>query len=160
MNKIVCYINSNYIDINKNNDNYHIISSSVLDGDIINKELFIKDMKSKKLFSNIMSNKLILYLNHIITEKDKMYYKDIFEELNCNNINILDTSQKLISPTLINSYTYYTLYFNNNYYNIIPELLEYYLKLFKINSLRIISKDKLSEIKSIKYYYYKDYFIC
>ena len=162
MNKIICYINSNYIDINKDNNIIHIITNSIKDGDIINKELFINEIKNKKIFSNIITNKVDIYLNHIIEEKDNIYYKYIFEDLNSNNINIYDTSNKLISPTLINNNNYYILYNKKRYYNIIPELLNDYLKLFKINELRIISNNKIPSNNKIKYYYYNyinNYFI-
>ena len=162
MNKIICYINSNYIDIKKDNNIKHIITKSISDGDIINKELFINDIKNKKIFSNILTNKVDIYLNHSIEEKEIYYYKNVFEELNCNEINILDTSKKLISPTLINSSSIYILYYKNNYYKIIPELLNQYLKLNKITNLKVISDNKLPLNNKVKYYYYNNsnnYFI-
>ena len=154
MNNIICYINSNYIDIKKDNEIIHIVSNSINEGDIINKELFINDIKNKKIFSNIITNKVDIYINHIIKEKDIIYYKLIFEDLNSNNINIYDTSNKLISPTLIECNNIYILYYKNKYYKIIPELLNEYLKIFKVNELRIISNNKIPSNNKVKYYYY------
>ena len=162
MNRIKCYFNSNYVDIKQENDIIHIISNSIEDGDIIDKKQFIKDIKLKKIFSNIFSNNIDIYLNHLIQEKDIIYYNSVFEELNCSKINIFDTSSKLKSPTLINATSNYILYFNNKYYVITPKILNTTLKLFKIKEIGVISKEKIPKNKDIKYYYYNyknSYFI-
>ena len=161
MNKITCYFNSNYVDINKNSKIIHIVSNSIKEGDIVNKDLFINEIKRKKIFSSILTSSVEIYLNHNISEKDEIYYKYIFDEFNCNQIKILDTSKKLISPTLINSYDMYILYYKNKYYKIIPELLDNYLDILNIKELRVISKVKIPICKTDSYYYnYKnDYFI-
>lgn len=162
MNNITCYFNSNYIYINKNGNVIQIKSKYINNGDVINKDKFVTNIKKLKVFSNILANKVTIYLNHLISEKDIVYYKLVFEDLNCNNIIINDTSKKLISPTLINCSNNYILYFNNNYYNIIPDLLSSYLSHFKISVLNIISNNRLQENKNVKYYYYNylnEYFI-
>ena len=138
MNKIICYFNSNYVDIKKNNIIKRVISNSIDEGDIINKEIFINDLKTMKIFSNLLTTNVDIYLNHTILEKDIIYYKSIFEDLNCNQINIYDTSKIIISPTLINSNNIYILFYKNKYYKITPELLNDYLKLYKINELKDI----------------------
>jgi len=154
MNKIICYFNSNYIDINKNGKIIHIVSNSIVEGDIVNKVLFISDIRKYKIFSNILSNNVDIYLNHNIQEKDDIYYKSVFEELNCNLIRLFDTSKKIISPTLINSNNMYILFYKDRYYKIIPELLTSYLQHFNIDNLRIISKTRLPLNNKSKYYYY------
>ena len=162
MNKIIFYFNSNYVDIKRNNKLSHIISNSIKEGDIVNKELFIKDIKDKKIFSSILSSNVDIYLNHIIEEKDILYYKNIFEELNCNQINIQDTSKKLTSPTIINSDNIFILYYKNNFYKIIPELLDAYLNLFDIKDLKVISNTRLLDISGVRIYYYNynnEYFL-
>ena len=156
MNKIKCYINANYIDILKNNKIYHIIDKSIDNGDIINSSLFLLNIRKYKIFSNIFTYNIDIYLNHKILEKDKMYYKNIFDELNCSKVNIMDTSNKLISPTLIVSNNYYIIYYNDNYYNIDYKLLDSFLSINNIQSLKIISKDKLEINNNCKYYYYSN----
>ena len=156
MNKIKCYINSNYIDILKNNKLYHIEDNLVDNGDIINSNNFINTIKKYKLFSNIFNYNIDIYLNHRILEKDIIYYKKIFEELNCSKINIYDTSSKLTSPTLITSNNYYIIYYNDNYYNIYPCLLESFLLNNNIDNLKIISNNKLDNNDRCKYYYYSN----
>ena len=156
MNKIICYLNSNYINIYIKNKKYHIICESIYEGNITNKNLFISELKCKKIFSNFFTNSVDIYLNHIIEEQDIIYYKLIFEDLNCSNINIMDTSKKFISPTLINSNNIYILYYNNDYYRIIPKLLSEYLKVFNIKYLRIISNTKIKNNNRIKFYYYNN----
>ena len=124
--------------------------------------MFINDIKIKKIFSNVFSNSVDIYLNHLIHEKDVIYYNNVFEELNCSKINIYDTSSKLKSPTIIISNNNYMLFYKNNFYKIIPELLNKTLKIFKIKEIGVISKQKIPKNKDIKYYYYnyKDcYFI-
>ena len=162
MNKIIFYFNSNYVDIKRNNKLSHILSNSIKEGDIVNKELFIKDIKDKKIFSSILSSNVDIYLNHIIEEKDILYYKNIFEELNCNQINIQDTSKKLTSPTIINSDNLFILYYKNNFYKVLPELLVAYLNLFNISDLKVISNTRQIEIKGVRIYYYNysnEYFL-
>ena len=154
MNSIICYFNSNYIDIKKNKEEKRIVSSAIRDGDIVNKDVFIKDIKKTKFFSNILTNNVIIYLNHLIEEKDQIYYKFVFEDLNCNIIKIFDTSKMLISPTLINSNNIYILFYKNKYYKIIPELLNDYINLYNIEELKIISKNKISCKSNARYYYY------
>ena len=68
----------------------------------------------------------------------------------------MDTSKKFISPTLINSNNIYILYYNNDYYRIIPKLLSEYLKVFNIKYLRIISNTKIKNNNRIKFYYYNN----
>ena len=157
MNKIKCYINSNYIDILKNNKLLHIETNSINDGEIINSALFLSDIRKHKIFSNIFTYNIDIYLNHKIQEKDIFYYKNIFDELNCTKVSIYDTSKKLTSPTLINSNNYYIIYYKNNYYNILPELLDYFLKVYNIKSLKVISNTKLKNNNICKYYYYNNY---
>ena len=162
MNKIICYFNSDYVDIKINSSIIHIISNSIFEGDIVNKELFIKDIKQKKIFSNIFNNRVYIYLNHYVQEKDEIYYKSIFEELNCKYIKLFDTSKQLVSPTLINSNDFYILFYDNKYHKILPKVLNSILKIYKIHELRIISKEKLPLNKNTKYYYYNyndNYFI-
>lgn len=162
MNKIECYINDNYIEIKKKSNKYHINTDSISNGDIVNKNDFINIIKNNKIFSNIISYKLDIYLNHKISERDNIYYKDVFDELNCNSITINDTSNKLENKTIINCSNYYILYYNNNYYYIIKDLLGCYLNYYKIDELKIISNERIKEIKKIKYYYYNNsdkYFI-
>ena len=162
MNKIICYLNSNYIDIKKNNKIYHIISDSIINGDIKNSKLFIKDIKNKKILSNIFTNNIEIYLNKNIEEKDLLYYKNIFEDLNCNKIDICSTSNKLKNDTLIECYPIYILYHNDNYIFLDNYILEYYLSINDINKLKIISLNKLKDNKNCKYYYYNNptsYFI-
>lgn len=162
MNKIICYINSNYIDIKKDGKLYHIISDSIECGDIINSNNFIKNIKSKKIFSLIVANSIELLLNHDITEKDKLYYKNIFEELNCNKIKVSNTKEKLDGTVLINNYPLYIIYHNNKYYNVIPDLLDAYYNYLNISNIKIISLSKIENNKKIDYYYYNNpstYFI-
>ena len=62
--------------------------------------------------------------------------------------------KKLSDATIINSDNIFVLYYKNNFYKIMPELLEDFLKLFDIDNVRIISHNKISDIKGIKMYYY------
>ncbi|MBR1417120.1 MAG: hypothetical protein IJ572_04810 [Bacilli bacterium] len=157
MNKIKCYINSNYIDILKNNKIIHIVTDSIKNGDIIHSNMFIEDMKKNKLFSNILTFDVIIYLNHLIEERDLLYYKNIFEDLNAHRIIVKDTSSILVSPTMINCYPIYIVYFNNKYYKIDYKLLDSFLSTFNINRLKVISETKLSKNANCKYYYYNNY---
>lgn len=157
MNKIICYINDNYIDIKKNKKICHYITSSIKNGDIINSKLFIKEFKNKNIFSNILTSEITLYFNHIILEKDLYYYKSIFDELNCTKINIYDTSKKLTSPTLIANNNNYIIYYNNDFYNIIPNFLESFLSINNIKVLKIISNKKILNLSNVKYYYYNNF---
>ena len=154
MNNIICYFNSNYIDIKKGSTIKRIISKSIYNGDIIDKELFISDLKNKKIFSNLLSNTVTIYLNHIIEEKDVIYYKFVFEDLNCNKIIIKDTSKYISSPTIIETFDKYILFYKSKYYEIIPELLSKYLELFDIKELKIISKNNIPKCDRTKYFYY------
>ncbi len=155
MNKIICYINNNYIDIKKNNIINHIVLNSIDNDDIINSNNFINDIKKYNIFSNIISNTVDIYLNHEILEKDKLYYKSIFDELN-SIINIYDTSNKLISPTLINNDKYYIIYYKNKYIKLLPKYLPYFLEINNIKELKIISSTKLDTFSTTKYYYYNN----
>ena len=156
MSKIFCYINSNYIDIKKDGIIQHIILKSIKCGDILSSRDFIDEIKSKKIFSSIVTNSVELLLNHDITEKDKIYYKNIFEDLNCNNIIIKDTREKLNADVLINNYPLYIIYYNNKYYRVIPELLDSYYNYLNISNINIISSSKLENNKKVEYYYYNN----
>ena len=162
MNSIICYINNNYIDINKNNKIKHITLNCIRNEDIVDSKQFINEIKKYNIFSNIVSNKVEIYLNHKIKEKDLFYYKNIFEELNCYNIIINDTSKKLISPTLINNTEYYILFYNNEYLIIKPDNLPYFLNYYNIKKIKIISNNKEIPKTNTKYYFYNNpttYFI-
>ncbi len=156
MNKIICYINNNYIDIKKNNNYFHIILDSINNDDIINSKNFIKNIKNYNLFSDIIINYISIYLNHEIKEKDIIYYKTIFDELNCSNIKIYSTKNKLTSPTLINNNEYYILYYKDKYIKLLPKYLPYFLKINNIKILKIISKTKLKNNSNTKYYYFNN----
>ena len=156
MNKIICYINNNYIDIKKNNKIHHIILDSIKNDDIINSKSFINEIKKYNIFTSIINNNIDIYFNHKILEKDIYYYKSIFDELNCLNINIHDTSNKLISPTLINNNKYFIIYFKNNYIKLLNKYLPYFLEMNNIKELKIISTSKIDEYPTTKYYYYNN----
>ena len=157
MNKIICYLNDNYIDIKKNNKIYHIVMNSIKNGDITNKKSFIKEIKKYNLFSNIINNYIIFYINKLITEKDDVYYTQLFEELNSSNIKIYSTKDKLLSPTLINNLNNYILFYDNNYLKINKCDLHYFLKKYNIKNLNILSSTNIEEINNIKYYYYNNF---
>ena len=157
MNRIICYINNNYIDIKSNNKINHIVLNSINNNDIINSKKFINDIKKYHIFSNIINNEIDLYLNHIIYEMDIFYYNLIFEELNCTKINIYNTSKMLTSPTLIDNIDHYIVYYNDNYYNILPNYLPYFIDINKIKILKIISNKKIDNNNNIKYYYFNNY---
>lgn len=156
MNKIICYINSNYIQIQKNNNITTINSNSIVNGEVIDSKIFKKEMKSTKLFNSLFCNEVEIMLNKEIKEKDKLYYELIFEDLNCNNITITSTKDKLDNKTLIFCSPIYILYFKSRFIKLEEELLEYYLKIHKINKLKIISSEKLKDNKNCKYFYYNN----
>ena len=156
MNKIICYINNNYIDIKKNNNINHIELDSIKNDDIINYNKFIKDIKKYNIFSNIIAYQVDIYLNHKILEKDIYYYKLIFEDLNCYKVNIYDTSKLLISPTLIDNNEYYILFYKNNYIKLLPKYLSHFLEINKIKELKIISNNTLINNSKTKCYYYNN----
>ena len=156
MNKIYCYLNDNYIQIKKNKEITKITTDSIKNGDIIDSINFIKDIKKEKLFNTILTNKITIYLNHEISEKDIMYYKNIFEDLNCTKINILSTTNKLDTPTLIKCGKNYIIYLNNNYTLLEENYLKNYLEINKIKEIKVISDINLKENKKCKYYYYNN----
>jgi len=162
MNKIKCYINDNYIDVFKNNKIIHLCLNSIDTGNIIDYKTFIKEIKKDKIFSSILTYSLELYLNKKVLEEDIIYYKIIFEELNCKNIVVESTDKYLENNTLIVNNKYYILYTNKVFYYIEYPLLKFYTNYFNIKKLKIISNIKLKEIDNVKFYYFNypdNYFI-
>ena len=157
MNKIICYINSNYIDIKKDNKIYHIISNSIEKGEIINSSLFINDLKSKRIFTSIISYELELYINYLVNEKERIYYNSIFYELNCSKIKIYPTSNKMNKDTLINCYPLYIIYYKHNYYYVNSSKIDTFVKAYKVSKLNVLSDKKINECNSCRYYYYNNY---
>ena len=156
MNKIIAYINDNYIELKKDNKYYKIITDSISSGNIINHKLFQEELSKTKLFNTLLTNNITLYLNQEITEKEEFYYKIIFEDLNCTKTILKTTKHKLENNTLIENKPYLIIY-NENKYNYINEnLLLPYLKLYKIKKLKILSSHKIKENNYCKYYYYND----
>jgi len=156
MNKIICYINDNYIDIKKDNHIYHILSNSIIDGNIVDSKKFINDIKKNRLFNNILSQSIDIYLNKNIYEETCVYFNFIFQELNCNKINIYNTKSKIDNNTLIDNGSKYILY-KDDYYIFDKEMLLIYINYFKINNLKVITNKKLIPYNKCKYLYYNNY---
>jgi hypothetical protein len=159
--KHICYINSNYLII-KTDKIHKLTSLSILNGNIINKDLFINDYKSVIKTKNILSTSLTILMNKYPLESDIMYYTNIFEELNYTQVNINSTSKSLENDTLIPNDLYYIIYHNKEYNNIYKYLLDDYLLNNNITKLKVISCLKLPKNNQCKYYYYSNsnnYFI-
>ena len=159
--KHLCYINDNYLDL-KANKKYHYITTSIKDGLVNNRELFIKDFKNNIKIKNILATSIKILLNKEISESDILYYTSIFEELNYLKIELSSTKNILENNTLIINNNNYILYNNGNYYYFEKNMLDSYLNKLNINKLKIISKEKLNSNDNCKYYYYnnvEDFFI-
>ena len=155
------YINDNYFQI-KTKEIKLIESSSIQDGEIINREQFIKDYKNNIKDKKIISNGIKILLNKEIKEKDLLYYSSIFEELNYSKILIESTNKYLENDILIPNQNIYIIYHNNCYYYLYPFLLEAFIKNENIIKLKILSNIKLKNNNYCKYYYYannENYFI-
>ena len=161
MNKHLAYINDNYIQI-KTKEVLLYYFNSINNSNITNKEEFIKEYKEKIKNRNLINTNIDILLNKDIKEKDIYYYKDIFEDLNYNIINILSTRPYLNNDTLIINKDIYILFHNEKYYYIYPFLLESFIKIKDIKKIKIISNNKLNNNNDCKYYYYanpNNYFI-
>ena len=161
MNNHYAYINDNCFQI-KIKDIYLFESKSINNGRIINKELFIKDYKKNINNKNILSTTIDILLNKEINEQDIYYYNNIFEELNYSKVNILSTSKYLDNNVMIINKDVYIIYNNKKYYYIYPFLFEDFLRIKKINILKIISDKYIKEVDKCKFYYYtnsNNYFI-
>ena len=156
MNKIKIYINDNYINLLKNNKVYHLILRSINSSNITNSSLFIKEIKKYNILPKLLTYSLELLLNKVIEEKDIIYYKAIFDELNCNKLNIYSTSKYLDNNTLIVNSDNYILYTNNKYNYIEKDLLTSYINYYDISKLKVISYNKIKPINKVKIYYYND----
>ena len=161
MNDVLCYINDNKF-IYKNKKRIEFNSNSIKNGNIIDKKGFILDYIKNIKLSNIFSNKVKILLNKDITEKDIMYYSNIFEDLNYNKIQLLSTKKYLENDVMIYNKSIYIIYTNNEYYYIYPNLLNNFLDYNNIKKLKIISNIKINDNPNCKYYYYansNEYFI-
>ena len=159
--KHLCYINDNYLDL-KANKKYHYITTSIKDGLVNNRELFIKDFKNNIKIKNILATSIKILLNKEISESDILYYTSIFEELNYLKIELSSTKNILENNSLIINNNNYILYNNGNYYYFEKNMLDSYLNKLNINKLKIISNERLSANDNCKYYYYnnvEDFFI-
>ena len=153
MNKHYAYINDNYFQI-KIKNTIIFESKAIKDGIIINKEQFINDYKKNINNKNLFSISIDILLNKVVTEQDIYYYNNIFEELNYSNINILSTSKYLDNNVMIPNNNIYIIYNNKKYYYIYPFLLDYFLLIKNIKTLKIISKKTINKSSNCKYYYY------
>ena len=156
MNKIICYINDNYIDIKKNNSIYHKELKSLKNGHVIDAKLFIKELEKTKIFSNIISSNIYVLLNKNICDEDKIIYKYIFNELNESNVKVGDTKHKLSQFSLIDNGDNYVLY-TDKYINFNKSFLYLYINHFNIKKLKVISNKKIVNNSKCKYLYYNNF---
>ena len=156
MNKIICYINDNYIDIKKNNLIYHKVLESLKNGHIIDTKLFIKELEKTKLFNSILTNNIEVFVNKKIIDEDIVLYKYIFNELNESSVVVSDTRSKLQDYTLIDNGENYIL-FIGEYYEFNKLFLYLYIDYFNIEKLKIISSKKIVDYNLCKYLYFNNF---
>ena len=156
MSKFIAYINDNKIQI-KSNNIVEFSSNGIDNGNIINKEVFIKDYKTNIRINNIFANEIDILLNKDINEIDKIYYNYVFEDLNYNKINIYNTKKYLDNNSLIINKDYYIILHNNNYYYIYPYLLYEFLNIKNINKVKVIGNKIIKDNNNCRFYYYNNF---
>jgi hypothetical protein len=155
--KHIAYLNDNYMQVKINNNVKEFTSKGILNGQIINKDIFINDFTKKIKILNFWSTVITLYLNKDITEEDNYYYKMIFEELNYIKLNLCSTKYKLSNNSLIINGDKYILYNNSKYIYIDQDYLKDYIDNLKIKSIRIIGSKIINLPHNIKSYYFDDF---
>src|SRR5574344_461475 len=125
MNNDLAYINTNYFQIKTSNNIIKFISLGIKNGEIIDKQQFIKDFNNNIKSKIIFNKKIKLILNKKITEKDILYYSNIFDELNYSTVKLISIINYIDNGTLITNGDYYVIYFNN---------ILYYLEKFLLKS--------------------------
>lgn len=159
MNKISIYINDNTYQV-INDKITTIYSKSIFNSNIQNKILFLnefrKSNKEYKFMNFIIPYNLTIYLNFPITEKDKYYYTNIFEELNFYNIDIKYIYEVLDNKTYLinNENSMYILYKNNTYY-ISKDILNEFINIKNIDKLYSFGNNK-KQIKLKQLYTYSN----
>ena len=156
MNKIILYFVDNYVYIYKNKEIIKVESESIDNGEIIDSKCFITKLKKEKILNTFLNKKIIIILNTKITEKEILYYKNIFEDLLFVNIDIISSSYLIENNTLIEYLNTYVLYTNNTFYNIDKSLLNNYIEAYNIKSIKVLSNNQNIKNINCKVYYYKN----
>ena len=156
MNRIILYFLDDYVYIKKDNELIKYKSSSIDNGEIINSKNFITELKKEKILKSFFNRNIIIILNIVITEKEELYYKSIFEDLLYVNIKVLSSSKLIDDNTLIEYLNSYILYKDNKFYNIDKSFINYYIDVFNINSIKVLSDNKNFKNIKCKVYYYKN----
>lgn len=160
MNKISIYFNDNTYQVITNKIS-SFTSNYVLDSNIQDKNNFLKEFKENnkqnKFMSTIVPYNLDIYLNFPITEKDKFYYLDIFEELNFNKIKLKYITELLDSKTyLISNYNSLYIIYKNNTIKIYKYLLKEFINKKHFKKLYLFGND-INNLDYSKIYIFSNY---